>query len=607
MTTVRELIARLGFKTDDAALARWDKRIAGARRNMKRAVAVGQGLGRTFKTVGVAAVGAAAGAGALVKGVADIGDQAAKDARKLGLTAEAVQEFSHAAKLSGSDVGTMKTGLQALARGLNDATTKGVGPASEAFEQLGVSLDDPRVQSNDLSEVMSLVADKFSIMPDGAQKTALAMKLFSRSGAELIPLLNQGSEGMAAMRQEARDLGLVMSNEAAAESENFNDDLERTTAMVRGLVQSVAVGLMPMIRKWMERLRRLIRTNDRLIRQGVAQWIDRIIRAGKQLAPIVATMMKFILKLTEVLGETADAMGGAENAILILLPALAAMKTATIAAAGPWGVLAAAIIAAIPALIKVGGHLGDVMSRMTGLSDFMDQLDERNGGKSQNKHRSTRTLIGKDTSGFNSGVFQTRVGETDEDTLRGWVADKGVRDEAKAIIRRELLRRTQVDRMKRQKAEEAAKESTTSSGRRGRRRRSRRSDEAGEFDEKGYQSALDAYRSMEMSVDEAKLRAQYTKKPANGKSLTALELLERDFGAGLGKAGKLSGVRPSLGTTINKITNTYEPKVQVEIKAEQRAGESTGDFAQRVSKLVSDELGQVFSRGYLHFKGGTSA
>jgi hypothetical protein len=43
------------------------------------------------------------------------------------------------------------------------------------------------------------------------------MDLFGRSGANLIPLLNQGSEGITELEQKARELGVTMGEEAFAE------------------------------------------------------------------------------------------------------------------------------------------------------------------------------------------------------------------------------------------------------------------------------------------------------------------------------------------------------------------------------------------------------
>lgn len=71
------------------------------------------------------------------------------------------------------------------------------------------------------------VAELFSLLPDGANKTALAVKLFGRSGAELIPLLNQGKEGLAEFDKLASDLGLTLDKETGKAAEDFNDNLTK--------------------------------------------------------------------------------------------------------------------------------------------------------------------------------------------------------------------------------------------------------------------------------------------------------------------------------------------------------------------------------------------
>ena len=63
-------------------------------------------------------------------------------------------------------------------------------------------------------------------MEDGAGKTALAIKLFGKSGADLIPLLNQGRAGIKELTDEAAKLGIVISTETAAKAEQFNDTLK---------------------------------------------------------------------------------------------------------------------------------------------------------------------------------------------------------------------------------------------------------------------------------------------------------------------------------------------------------------------------------------------
>jgi hypothetical protein len=116
-------------------------------------------------------------------------------------------------------------------------------------------------------------------------------------------------------------------------------------------------------------------------------------------------------------------------------------------------------------------------------------------------------------------------------------------------------------------------------------------------------------QAKKMASEHRRLRSpRGTSGDATGEAnLDAMGILERDFGDGSGKSfragGGVSDTRPTLGTTINRITNEYSPKVDVAITANQRPGESTGEFAERVKSMLQDELGKMHRRGYDHFLG----
>jgi hypothetical protein len=82
-------------------------------------------------------------------------------------------------------------------------------------------------------------------MEDGAGKTAIAMNIFGRSGAQLIPMLNAGRDGLAQMGNEAQRFGVVVTNTAAKSAEDFNDNLTRLKTISEGLAQSLVNDLVP--------------------------------------------------------------------------------------------------------------------------------------------------------------------------------------------------------------------------------------------------------------------------------------------------------------------------------------------------------------------------
>jgi uncharacterized phage infection (PIP) family protein YhgE len=115
-----------------------------------------------------------------------------------------------------------------------------------------------------VDDVLADLANEFSGMEDGAEKTARAMELFGRSGATLIPLLNQGADGIAAMREEAHELGLVISDETARAAEALNDDLTRLRGIATGLAREIATELIPRMRVMVGRFEDLLRGSDDL-------------------------------------------------------------------------------------------------------------------------------------------------------------------------------------------------------------------------------------------------------------------------------------------------------------------------------------------------------
>jgi uncharacterized phage infection (PIP) family protein YhgE len=97
-------------------------------------------------------------------------------------------------------------------------------------------------------------ADVFKNLRDGPEKTALALKVFGKAGAELIPLLNEGRQGLSAYSQELRDLGGEVSSEAAKAADEFNDNIDKLKVAVGGLALSAAQDLLPAlieITKWL--------------------------------------------------------------------------------------------------------------------------------------------------------------------------------------------------------------------------------------------------------------------------------------------------------------------------------------------------------------------
>ena len=183
-----DAILRITAKGDASGLAGLNAGIRGIEKaGMEANKALG-GIGNILGNVtgGVLALGAglsAAGLAAFAKGAIDAADNLRDLSQKTGVSVENLSRFQQAAEKSGTNIEGVGNAMVRLSRGMAEAAATGKGPASEALRTLGISAVDASGKLRGVDQVMLEVADRFQKMPDGAQKAALAVQLFSRGGA----------------------------------------------------------------------------------------------------------------------------------------------------------------------------------------------------------------------------------------------------------------------------------------------------------------------------------------------------------------------------------------------------------------------------------------
>jgi hypothetical protein len=149
-------------------------------------------------------------------------EEAAEGYRKLSAATGASVEFLSGFKEAADDVRVsgeaVDAALTKFARGLGGVkdATDGVAESGKgiaaSLADIGVNANDAEGKVRPLADILPDVADAFSRMADGPQKTALAIQLFGKQGAELIPILNKGRDGLKEMMQAADEAGLTMSS-----------------------------------------------------------------------------------------------------------------------------------------------------------------------------------------------------------------------------------------------------------------------------------------------------------------------------------------------------------------------------------------------------------
>ncbi|HEX7123451.1 MAG TPA: hypothetical protein VF178_13830 [Gemmatimonadaceae bacterium] len=245
-------------------------------------------------TLGVAL--SAAGLGAMVKSALDSADALSKLSQRVGITVESLSLLMPAAELSGVSAEKFEGGLRRLAARMLEAAT-GSAEAARGFEALGVAFRNQDGSLRATDQVLLDLADRFKTMPDGAEKTALAMQVFGKSGADLIPFLNQGRDGVEALTAEMQALGLQIGGDTAAQAEVFNDALAKVRMAVGSIANRVIEDFLPAMNQMAEGMVESAKQGGTL-----RQILDGIVYVLKLLALGAATVGKAFVALGEAIG-----------------------------------------------------------------------------------------------------------------------------------------------------------------------------------------------------------------------------------------------------------------------------------------------------------------
>lgn len=201
-----------------------------------------KGVNGVLANLGVAV--SVAGLTAMVKSAIDTGDALDEMSQRVGVSVETLSVWKPAAEQSGVSGESFEKGLRKLSTTMLEAAT-GSEDAARNFAAVGVEFKNQDGTLRATDQVLLDLAERFKAMPDGAEKTALAVQLFGKAGAELIPFLNQGRDGINGLAAEMQALGVQMSSETAAQAGNFNDALDKLHLATKSIGNQIIASLLP--------------------------------------------------------------------------------------------------------------------------------------------------------------------------------------------------------------------------------------------------------------------------------------------------------------------------------------------------------------------------
>lgn len=284
----------------------------------------------TLKGLKTAAVGGAAAFTGLAtaaisaaNNVAAAGDQIDKESQKLNMSREAYQEWSYVLSQNGADIAQLGSGMEALVDKMK-AAEEGSEEITGMFGELGISMDALKTATPE--EAFEMVVRGLQGMTDETRKAQIAQELLGGSGAELMPLLNSTAEETEKLKQEAHDLGMVMSDDAVDAAVKYTDSVDKMKRVGTALFQNITSELLPgftMIADGLVGLATGQEDAGDKIKDGVSDIVENIgemlpktLEVGKQVLPLLGSALieatpMLISTLWDIGGETVDAMGDA--------------------------------------------------------------------------------------------------------------------------------------------------------------------------------------------------------------------------------------------------------------------------------------------------------
>lgn len=296
----------------------------------------GDSLKRGFATagkIGAAAVGAVAvGTAALgktlvnqTKELSSYGDHIDKTSQKMGISAQAYQEWDAILQHSGTSIDGMQRGMMTL-------TNKAVA-GSEAFDALGISQES--VASMSREDLFSAVITGLQGMEEGSERAALAQELLGTAAKELGPLLNTSAEDTQAMRDRVHELGGVMSDEAVKASAAYQDSLQDMNTSISGLKRGIVSEFLPGMTSVMDGLTSIFSGDSG---SGTAQ-------VTKGISDMLQKISEGMPKVMQIGGQILSGIG---DAIMQNLPMLVEQGTQILIN------LTSGIVQSLPSLAQAG-------------------------------------------------------------------------------------------------------------------------------------------------------------------------------------------------------------------------------------------------------------
>lgn len=186
------------------------------------------------------------------KSQTELGEELRANAAMLGINTDDLQKWQYATQMSGVSVGMFTRSLEHLQHSIGQLGIEQDKMLQQSFSKLGVQMKDAHGKSRALTDVLLDTADAFSKMNDQSERVAVARNIFGRAGAEILPLLQKGKQGIKELTDEAQRNGLILGTDWVEAAKNTAVEEHKLEWSWRAAKATIAQELFPTFRNFVD-------------------------------------------------------------------------------------------------------------------------------------------------------------------------------------------------------------------------------------------------------------------------------------------------------------------------------------------------------------------
>lgn len=311
---------------------------------------IGSGVATLGGIVGAAGTAVIAPIVGMAKAFADAGSEVADASARTGASASSLSQLGYAAAQTGSDLGTVTAGINKM--------QKGIVAGSEGIEGLGIDMESLAKKSPD--QQFEMIGRKIAEISDPTERAAAAMKIFGKSGTSLLPLFAD----LDALKKEAVDLGIALSDQDASNADRLGDAFDRIAAVTKGIGLRVGAAIAEPLASILETTAKIASIGIEWAKnnQGVIQTVAAIGAGAVAVGTVIAGIGAGVIAVGAAISSVGVIVGGIGTAF----SAVGAIVGAIVS---PIGIVVAGVAA-------LGGYIVYASGALDGLGAMFGTIGE---------------------------------------------------------------------------------------------------------------------------------------------------------------------------------------------------------------------------------------